>query len=222
MSGKNKKSHKLENDIVTYSLAAGAVLLGTAGANAAVHHTDLGAGVVLNTDGTTFDIDFNGGGPEFTIAFGTAYHRVNVVYRTANASWRGGGGYGIGGGPNDGAITLNNGDNVDSGAQWGHNNLTGTNFYGNMAYTSFNLGYGSFAGTSDKYLGVRFDIGGNTHYGWIQVQVPADVTFATITGYAYEDVADAQITAGAIPEPGSLALLAIGAAGLAAWRKKRN
>jgi hypothetical protein len=217
MSEKNKKSRKLEKDIVAYSLAAGAVLIGAAGANAAVHHTDLGAGVVLNTDGATIDIDFDGGGTEFTIAFGTSYRRVNVAYRTANASWRGGNGYGT-----TGAIALNNGDNVDSGAQWGHSNLTGTNSFGNMAYTSYNLGYGSFAGTSDKYLGVRFTISGNTHYGWIQVQVPADVTYATITGYAYEDVADAQITAGAIPEPGSLALLAIGAAGLAAWRKKRN
>ncbi len=216
----NKKSRKLERELIAYSLAAGAVLLGAAGAKADIIHTDLGPGEVLNYDGATFDIDFDGGGAEFAIAFGTSYYRVDVVFITANASWRGGGGWGTGGGAAAGAVALNNGDDVNAGAQWGHNNLTGTTFYGNMAYTSFGSGYGSFYNTSDKYLGVKFEIGGNTHYGWIQVQVAADVTDATITGYAFEDTPDAQITAGAVPEPGSLALLALGAAGLAAWRKK--
>jgi len=221
----NKKSRKLERELMAYSLAAGTVLLGAAGVNATVHHTDLGAGVVLDADGETLDIDFDGGGSEFTIFFGTVSYRVNVDFGSANASWRGGNGFGTGGTAAAGAVALDFGNNVNSGAQWGHESIhETTSTYGNMAFdTSWGTGTGgSFLGTSGKYLGVRFDISGNTHYGWIQVNVPGGTfpTSATITGYAYEDIADKQITAGAIPEPGSLALLALGAAGLAAWRKK--
>ncbi len=212
----NKKSRKLERELIAYSLAAGTVLLGAAGAEAKIIHTDLGAGVTLDTDGATFDIDFDGGGAEFTIFFGTiSYNRVNVSFASTKASWRGRNFWG-----NNGAEALSNGDDVNAGSQWGHSNFGASSYYGNMA-SSYDTS-GNFLDTSGKYIGVRFDIGGNTHYGWIQVNVPGVPDSATITGYAYQDTADAQITAGAIPEPGSLALLALGAAGLAAWRKKRS
>ena len=205
----NKKSRKLERELIAYSLAAGTVLLGAAGASAAIHHTDLGAGVVLDTDGASLDIDFDGGGAEFNIFFSTATDQVNVQAETASASWRG---------TTSTASALDNGAEVNTGANWGRR-TTGNG--GNLAYywSSAWTG-GDFIGTSDKYIGVKFDIGGDTLYGWIQVQVPADSTSATITGYAYNDVDDGSITAGQVPEPASLALLALGAAGIAAWRKK--
>jgi len=53
--------------------------------------------------------------------------------------------------------------------------------------------YGNFCGTSG-YIGVRFLINGNTHYGWIQVDLSSD--FITIVDMAYENVADAPILAG--------------------------
>ena len=42
----------------------------------------------------------------------------------------------------------------------------------------------------------------------------------TLVDYAYGDVGDG-ITAGQVPETGSLALLALGGVGLVAWRKRR-
>jgi hypothetical protein len=44
-----------------------------------------------------------------------------------------------------------------------------------------------------------------------------------VTGYAYDDGADAPIAAGAgVPEPSGLALLALGAAGFALRRKQQQ
>jgi len=74
------------------------------------------------------------------------------------------------------------------------------------------------------YLGFAF-LGGDTfvHYGWAKVGVNAyedgDLSSYAMTlySYAYQSDANTPIT---IPEPGSLALFALGAAGLAA-RKRR-
>ena len=81
--------------------------------------------------------------------------------------------------------------------------------------------WGNFIGQSGKYLGVRFKIGDDIHFGWVQVDVNADANQATINGYGYQDVPGATAHAGTVPEPGSLALLAIGAAGIAARRRKK-
>jgi len=85
------------------------------------------------------------------------------------------------------------------------------------------------------YLGVKFlDKEGALHYGW--VRVTNNFIFATITGYAYETVPNKPILAGAIteadeaaltpsdlaPQPATLGHLALGAAGLAAWRREEE
>jgi hypothetical protein len=89
----------------------------------------------------------------------------------------------------------------------------------------------------NRYLGVKFLIKGKIHYGWIRLTVitqPLGMT-ATITGYAYETVANKAITAGsgttaaAESEVGSpaaksaarsLGMLAAGVDGLSIWRRQ--
>ena len=44
----------------------------------------------------------------------------------------------------------------------------------------------------------------------------------TIIDYAYADVGESISVGQTVPEPGSLALLALGAAGVSAWRRKRG
>jgi hypothetical protein len=84
------------------------------------------------------------------------------------------------------------------------------------------------------FLGFRFLIAGQTHYGWARLSVPLATTTATLHGYAYETVPNKTIKAGQTremeddgpqsenrpaPQP-SLGLLATGSLGLDVWRKK--
>ncbi|GMV27583.1 MAG: hypothetical protein AMXMBFR58_36140 [Phycisphaerae bacterium] len=69
------------------------------------------------------------------------------------------------------------------------------------------------------YLGVRFALGDQNHYGWIRLSTyidePNDYAMVmTVFEFAYETRADTPIPAGAVPAPGGLAALAVGAAAM--------
>jgi len=73
-------------------------------------------------------------------------------------------------------------------------------------------------------LALSFDISGNTHYGWVRVEPITTTTSAgfTIVDWGYESDPDTPVHIPAIPEPSSLSLFALGAAGLLALRKRRG
>ena len=94
-----------------------------------------------------------------------------------------------------------------------------------------------------SYVGFKFLISGQTHYGWARVDVrynpntPKRRLYLQLTGYAYETIANTSIKAGQTtgtavmpskesvgPESKlpaqSLGLLALGADGMAAWRRE--
>ncbi|NOZ33954.1 MAG: T9SS type A sorting domain-containing protein [Chlorobi bacterium] len=58
---------------------------------------------------------------------------------------------------------------------------------------------GNFGGAGDKFIGVEFDINGNTHLGWIRVNVNSDASQMIIKDYAYEATPLTTIKAGEIP-----------------------
>jgi hypothetical protein len=79
---------------------------------------------------------------------------------------------------------------------------------------------------SAGFLGVRFDIGGNTHFGFVEIEVDTSansnggaINSPTVLSYGYETTPDAPV---GVPEPSSLGLLALGASGIAALRRRRN
>ncbi len=81
----------------------------------------------------------------------------------------------------------------------------------------------NFVGTGG-YVGLQWDIGnGDVRYGWARVDVTeVNNGTATLYSFAYESDANMPITAGAVPEPTSLALLAAGGGALALGRRRRR
>ena len=88
---------------------------------------------------------------------------------------------------------------LDSGAiiSAGQNSWFNQNNYAH-AYSSLN--WNSCSGgnwcNDDKYLGVQFKIGADTHYGWARLDVGTSGTDWTLKSYAYHKSPDALILAG--------------------------
>ena len=88
-----------------------------------------------------------------------------------------------------------------------------------------NLGDDAAWGDNTRgFVGITFQIGGATHYGWADITRTPNPSEATLHAFGYEDVAGQAAYAGGspVPEPSSLILLAAGAAGLGGWRKRKS
>jgi hypothetical protein len=93
---------------------------------------------------------------------------------------------------------------------------------------------GQWLYTKNGYLGLQFVIKVQVHYGWARLTVtfppqPAHGILATLTGYAYETVADKPIITGKTKgpdvitlDPATLGRLAAGASQIPVWRGERK
>lgn len=87
----------------------------------------------------------------------------------------------------------------------------------------------------NRFLGVKFQINGKTHYGWVRITVltnSQDILAGTITEYGYETIPNRRLLAGLksknaqippardskVTRGASLGMLALGASGLPMWR----
>jgi len=63
--------------------------------------------------------------------------------------------------------------------------------------------YGPWIDATNRYLGLKFEIKGKTHYGWarLNVWIRSCRASATLTGYAYETVANKPIVTGKTKGP---------------------
>jgi hypothetical protein len=125
---------------------------------------------------------------------------------------------------------------------------------GKMVHSAFNFqvtygvtfaSRGPWGDITRRYLGLKFSINGQPHYGWarLDVTVTWGGIYAVLTGYAYETVPNTPIVTGRMKSPAAdlsgtsqsthaslgasprtpagLGLLARGAIGLDIWRKRR-
>lgn len=98
---------------------------------------------------------------------------------------------------------------------------SGGPFQASMAYGGNNPN-AEFNDVEGAFIGLAFPINATTHYGWVRVDVDNAAGTFNIVDWAYEDQPGVGITTPAVPEPGTLGLLAAGAAGLAALRRRRS
>jgi hypothetical protein len=83
--------------------------------------------------------------------------------------------------------------------------------------------YGAWAnggnGVRNRYIGIRFTIKNQIHYGWARISVSKWPFATTLTGYAYETIPNKPIIAGktkgpdVVVAPATLGDLAAGASG---------
>ena len=104
-----------------------------------------------------------------------------------------------------------------------------TNCYGGTI-GRFSTVHGKFQNRGPGIIGFVFNTGSGLQYGWVRIKTSGDSKYRFIVAdYAWGDPGDAILTgqkhnsaqAAAVPKSGSLGLLAVGSAGLSAWRTAR-
>jgi len=100
-----------------------------------------------------------------------------------------------------------------------------------MCYTTVINAGGPWRNANKRYLGLEFQINGKAHYGWARLNVSclSWAVSGTLTGYAYETIANKSIKTGKTKgpdvitvEPASLGHLARGASPIPAWRARET
>lgn len=224
---------KLENKLAAYVAAAGAagvsLLAVSQPAQAKVVYTATNVTVT-----TPIAIDLNQDGvTDFTLGFVAGIEHsffVDVTPAMGNAV-RG----------NGSAACGFFGVPVGPGEKFATNSYLGegvrmAGFFGYGISTSF----GPWANVTNRYLGFKFLINGQTHYGWARVSVTNEIRNVVLTGYAYETTPNKNIVEGHTFGPeksdaiapsdllapaleySTLGMLARGADGLAIWRRNEE
>lgn len=145
---------------------------------AEIIYTDI-VDAALPEDGSPFSINFDGtGAPEFELSVdGSGKPKVIFVadhfFMTVSAAeW-------------DVMKGLDAGTTIDAAGSW--------DSFGD-AYIDPDWGMTPFPSGADTYLGAKFKIGANVHYGWVRVLWDGGIL--TIKDFAYESTPNASIEAG--------------------------
>lgn len=76
-----------------------------------------------------------------------------------------------------------------------------SSWYGsdNPGFLAISSSVGNWLGQTDKYLALKLNVGTNTYYGWVRLDVVTTATSFTIKDYAYESTPNACILTGQTP-----------------------
>jgi hypothetical protein len=239
LSAKRSKAHlnaRLDKKLITYAAAAGAGLLIAQQAEGKIVYTP--ANIQVHSPNYKFGLDVNHDGIRdfyfylFEAPRGSEGLRISTTKLFPHNGIMGTNGF---------ASALSSGVTVGPGQVFQSNRSLDM---ANDLCESFCSTSGNWANAQDKYLGLRFVIQGNVHYGWVRMNVNAKSLFTTtfITGIAFETVPNQAIVTGQtqtaeVLEPrrfrpakhsnsahhaASLGVLAQGAQGIDLWRREEE
>lgn len=201
------RRNKLNAKLLAYSVMAGGTLVMAQPADAAIVYSGIGNWTV-DSGNTPRNIDLNG---DTTIDFKISYTHYtftttgtwkryaiqfsNIASTGASVLAPGNGGF-VAKKLENSAISagLSSWKYGTGGRRLNEKFVTGT--APSSTYTR-----GNFVGGGPGYIGVRFNISGAPHYGWIQYEGSVDGKSGTIIDWAYEDTPNTAILAGQKPSP---------------------
>ena len=221
----------LEKGLVAYTIVAGAAgfVAATPSAEAKIVYTPLNISISHSAP-TLIDLN-NDGVADFALSFVSGEHStwLSVFPRVAGNGIRAAhpgaaaGFFGVPVGLGEKFYSRSQGVYMARKFQYG----TASGFNGPWAYAT------------NRYLGLRFTVGGKTHFGWARLTVGnwKEGGQVVLTGYAYETIPDKSIVDGHVSgssvglvaataledharPPASLGALARGGVGLALWRRE--
>lgn len=198
-------SEKLTKRLKAYSLTAGAMAAGIAGADAQILYTDVEPDAVADGVDSVF-LDLNADGIDdfkFYVVNGTLASVFNV-YRAFGSARNGNGIVGTFSSSNSYFYPygVNQGDTINSDLtfQTATFQTLGWDYfyYTNTATAVYTYGQIRWGG-GDTYLGLRLEVDGNTHYGWARIELANDSVNGGVfilKDYALELTPDLGIPAG--------------------------
>lgn len=205
--------NNLESRLKKYAALAGGISAAITSAGQIVY-TDLNPDSVISGNQSFALIDFDGdGSTDFTLSTletsltGAIPSLGNLLSSFNYAAVIGT----VGSGSNEGWAATNiehaeisditpgvaiNGDGV-FGTGKGQLGFFGSTYFGSPYNTTYGTySNGNFLNKDTAYIGVKFDVAGAAHYGWIRVGLSPDGKILTVRDYAYNTVPGRSIYAG--------------------------
>jgi hypothetical protein len=215
---------QIDKALIAYAVAATGLTAFAPSAAASVVYTP--ADITFNRGYLSIDLDHDGN-TDFTLhhySIGTSSRDIVIVMNAGPANSQGA------------AITLRNDSHIAYPSPAGY--AIGSGITKPWRARSVFMPSDLLFPVHNRFLGLRFTIAGQVHYGWARISIKGNYTqniSLKLTGYAYESQPNTTIAAGdrggsqaartateepPNPQPPTLAFLSLGSSGLDLWRQR--